>query len=86
MLFGTLEYKSSFFWEIRILHWENHNLIDIELIRNDLEVLKEAALKRGKSYDIDGAFELDKERRLVISEVDSLRARRNEVSRDLSRA
>ena len=86
MLFGALEYKSSFFGEIRILHWENHNLIDIELIRNDLEVLKEAALKRGKSYDIEGAFELDKDRRLVISEVDSLRARRNEVSRDLSRA
>ena len=60
-------------------------MIDIELIRNDANVLKDAGLKRGKDFPIDKATDLDEQRRSFISEADNLRARRNEVSRDLSK-
>lgn len=60
-------------------------MIDIELIRNDASLLKDAASKRGKDFQIDEAADLDEQRRSFISEVDNLRARRNEVSRDLSK-
>ena len=60
-------------------------MIDIELIRNDASVLKDAGLKRGKDFPIDEATDLDEQRRSFISEADNLRARRNEVSRDLSK-
>ena len=60
-------------------------MIDIELIRNDVSVLKDAGLKRGKDFPIDEATALDGQRRTFISEADNLRARRNEVSRDLSK-
>ncbi|MCL0105250.1 serine--tRNA ligase [Dehalococcoidia bacterium] len=60
-------------------------MIDIEFIRNDASLLKEAASKRGKDFQIDEAAHLDEQRRSFISEADNLRARRNEVSRDLSK-
>ena len=60
-------------------------MIDIEFIRNDASLLKEAASKRGKDFQIDEAAHLDEQRRSFISEADDLRARRNEVSRDLSK-
>ena len=60
-------------------------MIDIEFIRNDASLLKEAASKRGEDFQIDEAAHLDEQRRSFISEADDLRARRNEVSRDLSK-
>ena len=60
-------------------------MIDIELIRNNASVLEDAAIKRGKVFPISAAIDLDEQRRSLISEVDNLRARRNEVSRDLSK-
>ena len=61
-------------------------MIAIELIRRDPEAVKEAMRKRDADVPIDRIVELDRERRAIISETDELRARRNQVSRELGRA
>ncbi|SVA37855.1 uncharacterized protein METZ01_LOCUS90709 [marine metagenome] len=60
-------------------------MIDIDLIREKPEVVEESAQKRGQVFQVAEASELDSRRRRTISEIDSLRARRNEVSRELGK-
>jgi seryl-tRNA synthetase len=60
-------------------------LIDIDLIREKPEVVEESARKRGQVFQVTEAVELDNRRRRTISEIDSLRAKRNEVSRELGK-
>jgi len=60
-------------------------LIDIDLIRKKPEVVEESARKRGQIFQVTEAAELDSRRRRTISEIDSLRATRNEVSRELGK-
>jgi len=60
-------------------------LIDIDLIREKPEVVEESARKRGQVFQVTEAAELDSRRRRTISEIDSLRATRNEVSRELGK-
>jgi seryl-tRNA synthetase len=58
-------------------------LISIELVRSDTDLVRLAMRKRGLDAPLDDILELDKERRAAIAEADSLRARRNEVSRQI---
>ena len=58
-------------------------MISIELIRSDPDLVRDAMEKRGHEVSIDRILELDARRRATISEADALRARRNEVSRQL---
>lgn len=60
-------------------------MIDIDLIREKPEVVEESARKRGQTFQVTEAAELDSRRRRTISEIDSLRATRNEVSRGLGK-
>ncbi|MDP7628026.1 MAG: serine--tRNA ligase [SAR202 cluster bacterium] len=60
-------------------------MIDIDLIREKPEVVEESARKRGQVFQVTEAVELDNRRRRTISEIDSLRAKRNEVSRELGK-
>lgn len=60
-------------------------MIDIDLIRKKPEVVEESARKRGQIFQVTEAAELDSRRRRTISEIDSLRATRNEVSRELGK-
>ena len=60
-------------------------MISIELIRSDPDLVRDAMEKRGYEVPIDRILELDAHRRATISEADALRARRNEVSRQLGR-
>ena len=60
-------------------------MIDIDLIREKPEVVEESARKRGQIFQVTEAAELDSRRRRTISEIDSLRATRNEVSRELGK-
>ena len=60
-------------------------MISIELIRKDPDVVREGMKRRGEDAPIDRILELDVERRKLIVEADGLRARRNEVSRELGR-
>ena len=61
-------------------------MISIELIRQDPEAVREAMRKRDADVPIDRILELDQTRRSIISETDALRARRNEVSRQMGRS
>ncbi len=60
-------------------------MISIELIRRSPDAVREAMLKRGADVSIDEILSLDESRRLLIAETDALRARRNEVSREMGR-
>ena len=58
-------------------------MLSIELIRNEPERVQAALARRGYEAPIDRVLEVDGQRRRVLSEADELRARRNEVSRQL---
>ena len=58
-------------------------MIDIELIREKPEFVKESFKRRGKEVPLTEIIDLDQKRRTAISEMDSLRARRNAVSKEI---
>ena len=58
-------------------------MLSIELIRNEPERVRAALARRGYDAPVDRVLEIDVRRRHVLSEADELRARRNEVSRQL---
>ena len=61
-------------------------MIDIKLIRENPDVVLQAMEKRGEShYVIDEVIELDNMHRQLLREAESLRARRNEVSKQISK-
>ncbi len=59
-------------------------MIDIEIIRNNPEILESAGKLRDKSFPTEQLVSLDKTKRSKIVSVDSLRAKRNTVSKQLS--
>jgi len=61
-------------------------MIDIKLIRDDPEVVYQAMEKRGEERaDVDEIIDLDNSYRLLLKDAEVLRARRNEVSKQISR-
>ena len=58
-------------------------MIDINVIREHSEILEDSATSRGINIPILEASNLDRQRRSVIVELDDLRARRNDVSREI---
>ena len=60
-------------------------MISIELIRDNPDEVRRALGKRVQHVPIDRILDLDARRRGLIAEADGLRARRNEVSRQLGR-
>ncbi len=58
----------------------SQNVIDINAIREDPEKISAALLKRMKEVDFTELLTWDEERRSLIAENDSLKAKRNEVS------
>ena len=61
-------------------------MISIELIRRDPDIVREAMRKRAADVPVDEILSLDEERRSLIVRADALRARRNEVSREMGRS
>ncbi len=62
-------------------------MIDIKLIRENPEVVKENMKKRGLEIgEVDGLLKLDKEWRELKQENDSLRSERNKVSQEINEA
>jgi len=59
-------------------------LIDIEIIRNNPEILEFSGKSREQSFPTEQLVNLDKTKRSKIVSVDSLRAKRNTVSKQLS--
>ena len=58
---------------------------DIQVIRDDPEGVKAGLARRGMDAPIDQILELDAERRSTLTEVESLKAERNTVSREIGR-
>ena len=58
-------------------------MIDINVIREHTEILENSATRRGIDIPVLEASNLDRQRRSVIVELDDLRARRNDVSREI---
>ncbi len=62
-------------------------MIDIKLVRDRLELVKESQRKRGVSEkEADSLIALDKEWRALKDEVDKLRSRRNKLSEEINQA
>ena len=60
-------------------------MINIQHIRNRPDELRQAMRRRNEDAPLDRIADLDTERRSTIVEADELRARRNEVSREIGR-
>ena len=60
-------------------------MLSLKLIRERPDLVREGLAKRGDSAPIDDILRLDTERRQLLTEVENLRARRNQVSQELAR-
>lgn len=58
-------------------------MIDIKLVRENPQRIKETLLRRGGVYFLDDLLKLDEDRRKLLVEIESLRRRRNELSEDI---
>ena len=58
-------------------------MLSIELIRRDPEFVRQALASRGEDQTLEELVELDAQRRQASSRGDELRARRNQVSREI---
>ncbi len=53
-------------------------MLDIQFIRENPDTIREKSKQKGYDVDIDNLLQLDNERRELLTQVESLRARRNE--------
>ena len=60
-------------------------MLSIQLIRQNPEIVQEALAKRNDNAPLDEIIRLDREHRRLLQEIEALRARRNEVSKELGR-
>lgn len=58
-------------------------MLDIKILRNEPERIREALKKRNNDLDITPAIELDKSRRLILTEVEKKKAQQNEISKKI---
>ena len=62
-------------------------MLSIEQIRSETDTVRAALVRRAEDEDcLDDILTLDARRRVAITEGDELRARRNQVSRDIGQA
>jgi len=59
-------------------------MLDIKIIRNDPELVATSLESKGEKVEISLVLELDKKRRSILEEVESLRSTRNRVSDEIS--
>lgn len=60
-------------------------MLDLKFVRNNPEVVKEALQKRHVSMSLDHFLKQEEERRRLLFEVETLKARRNSVSEEVGR-
>ena len=58
-------------------------MIDVNLIRQDAEAVRQRYLKRGKDIDFSEFLKLDEERKALIASTESMKAERNKVSGEI---
>ena len=60
-------------------------MLSLQFIRENPDLVREALQKRQFSEPIDGVLALDERRRSLLTDVEALRARRNEVSKQIGK-
>src|SRR5258706_310913 len=55
-------------------------MLDIKFIRENIDLVKEAVLKKHVKFDVDALIKIDDERKITIQKVDDLRAEQNRMS------
>ncbi|MFL2650565.1 MAG: serine--tRNA ligase [Anaerolineales bacterium] len=58
-------------------------MLDIQLIRQDTEHVQAALAMRGTEFNLDEILNIDKQRRALLQETESLKANRNAVSKNI---
>ncbi|HOU37127.1 MAG TPA: serine--tRNA ligase, partial [Candidatus Omnitrophota bacterium] len=58
-------------------------MLDIRFIRENLDLVRTALANRNAKFDLDALVKLDDERRKVLVEVESLRARQNKANDEI---
>ncbi|MCL2775915.1 MAG: serine--tRNA ligase [Oscillospiraceae bacterium] len=58
-------------------------MIDIKLLRHDIDFVKMSLSRRGGVYDLDGFLKLDKKRRELLYMSENLKNKQNEVSKKI---
>jgi len=56
-------------------------MLDIKFIRENPDIVKLSIKNRGYKFDVDEVLQLDAERRKILTEVESLKAERNAISK-----
>ncbi len=59
-------------------------MLDLKFIRENPDLVKEACLHKNEKADIDELLEIDSERRRLLTETESLRARQNKASEEIA--
>lgn len=59
-------------------------MLDIKFVRDNAEKVQQALQNRGNSFKLDGFLQLEKERREILGEVETLKGQRNNVSQQIS--
>ena len=60
-------------------------MLDLKFIRDNTELVKQAAKDKGFESDIDAIIRFDDERRAIIQQSEELKAKRNKTSEDIAR-
>lgn len=61
-------------------------MLDIKFIRDNVDIIKEAARKKKMDVDIDHLLKLDDERRSLLGEVEKMRAEQNEATKRIAQS
>ena len=61
-------------------------MLDIKLIRENPELVRQALEKRGDSFALDSILEIDGRYRSLLRQTEELRAKHNEASKQLSKS
>lgn len=60
-------------------------MLDIKMVRENLDVLREALARRGSKIDVERLAQLDARRRQALYEVEQLRAEQNRATEEIAR-
>ncbi|HOX94901.1 MAG TPA: serine--tRNA ligase, partial [Syntrophales bacterium] len=58
-------------------------MLDMKFLRDNLDLVRKKMLERGKEIDLDLFASLDRKRRDILQEVETLRSERNKVSKEI---
>jgi len=67
----------------RIFSKGDKTMLDMKFLRDNLDLVRKKMLERGKEIDLDLFANLDRKRRDILQEVETLRSERNKVSKEI---